>query len=57
MVIVLVGVSLAVIKHHDPKPLGEERVYFILQFRVPSLNEVRVGTRGKNLKAETGDAI
>jgi hypothetical protein len=28
MVIVLVGVSIAVMKHHYQKKLGEERIYF-----------------------------
>jgi len=32
-------VSIAVIKHHDQKQLGEERVYFSLHS--PALNEVR----------------
>jgi hypothetical protein len=44
LTIVLVRVSLAVIKHHDKKQLGEERVYFFGLFfmiMVPSLRKVR----------------
>jgi hypothetical protein len=39
--------SVAVLKHHDQKQLGEERVFFIFQSR--SLTE---GSLSRNLEAE-----
>lgn len=45
-------VSIAVITHHDPQQLGEERDYFSLLF-VISHREVRAGAQGRNLEAET----
>lgn len=43
------------IKHHDQKKLCEERVYFSLNFQVRLLStkEVRTGTQGRDLEAET----
>lgn len=32
--LILGRVSTAVVKHHDQKPLGEERVYFSLEFHI-----------------------
>jgi hypothetical protein len=48
-------VSIAVVKHHDQKQSGEERVYSISQLsgNTPSLREARVGTQGRDVKAET----
>lgn len=45
---VLVGIFIAVIKHHEQNQVGEERVYFILWliFRHP-------GKSGQKLKVET----
>ena len=44
--LVLVWVSISVIKYHDPKQLGEERIYFSLQFYLHctiSLRKARMG--------------
>lgn len=51
----LLKVSAAVIKIHDQKQLGKERVYFSLQFSnyTPSLREVRTGPQSKNLVVRT----
>lgn len=40
-------VSIAVIKHHDYKQLGEERVYYSLQLSayIPLLRKFREGTQ------------
>lgn len=52
---VLVRTSTAVIKDHDPKLLGEEKVYFILQLlgHTLSLRKVRAETEVRTLQAET----
>lgn len=41
---------MAVIKHHNQKPLEEERVYILDH---SSLKDVRAGTQGSNLGART----
>lgn len=46
----LVRASMAVIKHHNQKPLEEERVYILGH---SSLKDVRAGTQGSNLGART----
>lgn len=43
---VLVGVSVVVIKHYDPKQVGDERFYFILQLICAS-RKVRAGTEAE----------
>ena len=45
---VLVGISIAVTKHHDKKQLGEERIFFILWFIFH-----HPGKSGQELKIET----
>lgn len=44
-------IYIAVINYHDPNKLGEERVYFFLQFsgHSPSMREVWTGTQCKSL--------
>jgi hypothetical protein len=42
---VLVRVTIAVMKHHDQKQLGEERVY--MAYQCSSLKEVRTGTQAR----------
>lgn len=46
---VLVKVSIALIKHHDQKQRGGDRLYFSLYFpdNSPSLIEVRAKTQAK----------
>lgn len=41
---------MAVIKHHNQKPLEEERVYILDH---SSLKDVKAGTQGSNLGART----
>lgn len=50
----LVRVSTAVMKHHDQKQLGEERIYFTLQLssHTSSLTKVRAIIEGRNLRPE-----
>jgi hypothetical protein len=46
--VAVLGVSIAVIKHHDNKQLGVERVNFILHLRSYSIAE---GSLGRSLEA------
>jgi hypothetical protein len=50
----LVLVSIAVIKYHDQKQLGKERIYFILELpgHGSSMSEVMASTQSRNLKQE-----
>lgn len=43
--------SIAMIKHHDHKQHGEERIYPIIVC-IPSSKEVRAGSKGRNPEAE-----
>jgi hypothetical protein len=40
----LISILTAVVKHRDQSVLGEERVYFILHLKSPSLGEAMAGT-------------
>lgn len=50
---ILVGVSMAMMKQHDQKWLGNIRTYSFLQLINSSLGEARAGTQGRGLEAET----
>ncbi|CAO2609842.1 hypothetical protein LEMLEM_LOCUS14387 [Lemmus lemmus] len=52
-VIIAERVSIAGIKHHDQKQLGEERVYFTVQLsgQTPLLREFRARTQDRNPEA------
>lgn len=52
--LVLARVSIAGIKQHDEKQLGDRWVYFILQLKVhPSLREARAGTKAEAMACST----
>lgn len=53
--ICLMRVLFAEIKHEDQKRLGKERIYFKLTVPhdSPSSDEVRTGSEGRSLKAQT----
>lgn len=50
MVIIFARDSIFVLKHHDLKHIGKERVYLGLQLwcHTPSPREVKAGTYGRN---------
>jgi hypothetical protein len=50
---VLLGVSVAVIKHHGQKQLGKERVYFSIQFHITVYHPWKPG---QELKQQESDA-
>lgn len=55
MLVIIDRIPIVVIKLHNQKHFGEERVYFssVLSGHRPSLREVRARSQGRNLEAET----